>query len=169
MALGCNKLYTGGTPMKLRHKKTGEIGYFTFANWDDPVLIIRDKNGVQLAKYNSLAELNEEWEDYEEKQLGYWYYDTTANRVDFIDASNVSDEDKKLDQQIGNYFETEEEAEKAVEKLKAVKRLKDKGFRFDGWSSGLGKNTIYIIFWSGNDGELDLRNDLDLLFSGGEE
>ena len=32
--------------------------------------------------------------------------------------------------QIGNYFETKEEAEKAVEKLKAYKRLKDKGFRF---------------------------------------
>lgn len=52
--------------MKLRNKKTGEIGYFCFANWDSPVLIIMDKNGVQLAKYNSLAELNSEWEDYEE-------------------------------------------------------------------------------------------------------
>ena len=31
---------------------------------------------------------------------------------------------------IGNYFETKEEAEKAVEKLKAWKRLKDKGVTF---------------------------------------
>lgn len=52
--------------MKLRNKKTGEIGYFCFANWNEPVLIIMDKDGVQLAKYNSLAELNSEWEDCEE-------------------------------------------------------------------------------------------------------
>lgn len=32
--------------------------------------------------------------------------------------------------EIGNYFETKEEAEKAVEKLKAWKRLKDAGFYF---------------------------------------
>lgn len=31
--------------------------------------------------------------------------------------------------QIGNYFETREEAEKAVEKLKAWKRLKDDGLK----------------------------------------
>lgn len=49
--------------MKLRNKKTGEIGYFCFTNWDSPVLIIMDKNGIQLGKYNSLAELNKEWED----------------------------------------------------------------------------------------------------------
>lgn len=49
--------------MKLKNKKTKEIGYFCFANWNDPVLIIMDKNGVQLAKYNSLAELNAEWCD----------------------------------------------------------------------------------------------------------
>ena len=38
------------------------------------------------------------------------------------------------DKEIGNYFETVEEAEQAVEKLKAWKRLRDKEFRFIGWS-----------------------------------
>lgn len=52
--------------MKLRNKKIGEIGYFYFANWDSSVLIIVDRNGIQLAKYNSLAELNEEWCDVED-------------------------------------------------------------------------------------------------------
>lgn len=33
--------------------------------------------------------------------------------------------------EIGNYFNTLEEAEEAVEKLKALKRLKCKGFKFN--------------------------------------
>lgn len=42
--------------MKLRNKKTGEIGNFAL------VRAIGDIN------YTSLAELNEEWEDYEPKE-----------------------------------------------------------------------------------------------------
>ena len=52
--------------MKLRNKKTGEIlgslGSF----------IIQNPNGINceaITKYNSLAELNEDWEDYEEPKL----------------------------------------------------------------------------------------------------
>lgn len=109
--------------MKLVNKKTGEIGYFCFANWNDPVLIIMDKDGIQLAKYNSLSELNAEWEDYEEPKE-YWYI--YGNQVLKNDCDGVLEDRFK---EIGNYFETKEEAEKAVEKLKAVKRLKDKGFK----------------------------------------
>lgn len=117
--------------MKLKNKKTGEIGYFCFANWDSPVLIIMDKNGVQLAKYNSLAELNEEWCDYEEKPKGYWFIDAYGNIVqneitkhygdEYIDMTAAYESQK----QIGNHFETPEEAEKAVEKLKTWHKLMD--------------------------------------------
>ena len=139
--------------MKLRNKKTGEIRE------------IRDVLGGGLyVNYDSLAELNEEWEDYEEPKET-WYIDcdgevyepTRLNQFDLDRMSNI-----------GNLFENKEEAEKAVEKLKAWKRLKDKGFKFDGWSAGLGKNKIYTIFFSHNDGEYDLNKDLDLLF-GDEE
>ena len=112
--------------MKLKNKKTGEIGYFCFANWDSPVLIIMDKNGVQLAKYNSLTELNEEWEDYEEPKE-YWFIDFNGEIKEF---EVLGFEWKGWMKEIGNYFETREEAQKAVEKLKAFRRLKDKGFRF---------------------------------------
>ena len=109
--------------MKLRNKKTGEIVTFEtdiYADTED-----------RTYEFKSIAELNKEWEDYEEpKELGYWYYDTTANRPEFIESRHVTKEDKKLDKQIGNYFETKEEAEKAVEKLKAWKRLKDAGVTF---------------------------------------
>ena len=113
--------------MKLKNKKTGEIGYFCFANWDSPVLIIMDKNGVQLAKYNSLAELNEEWEDAPEEPKEYWYIDWNGE----VCRSDINDERTEQMKLIGNYFDTREEAEKAVEKLKAWKRLRDKGFRFE--------------------------------------
>jgi hypothetical protein len=111
--------------MKLRNKKTGEIGHLRSTNWNEIALIIMDKNGVQLGKYNSLAELNSEWEDYEEKKI---YYIDFKGEVQEATFENVWH--KQLEA-IGNYFNTREEAEKAVEKLKAWKRLKDKGFRFE--------------------------------------
>jgi hypothetical protein len=75
--------------------------------------------------------------------------------------------------EIGNYFETKEEAEKAVEKLKAWKRLKDKQFKFYGWNKGsLLKSLPNTIMFACDDTKIwsweDIRDDLDLLF-GGEE
>ena len=144
--------------MKLRNKKTGAIYKI------EDIDLGNNQDGIWLGftRYTSLAELCEDWEDFEEDKR-YWYIN--------CDGEIMSKELGWFNQAqdyIGNRFETKEEAEKAVEKLKAWKRLKDKGFRFDGWSAGLGKNKIYTIFWSHNDGEFDLRKDLDLLF-GGEE
>lgn len=66
--------------------------------------------------------------------------------------------------ELGICFETKLEAELAVEKLKAWKRLKDKWFRFVKYDTEhCGISTIYFIY----DNEID-KNDLDLLF-GGEE
>lgn len=155
--------------MKLRNKKTGEIGYFCFANWTDTVLIITDKNGIQLAKYNSLAELNKEWEDAPEEPKRYWYM---SNRGD---VRNIDDEDTDWDnnrKEIGNYYDTKEEAEKAVEKLKAWKRLKDKGFRFDGWYIGnITNNTNNHIDFSCHNGKdwKDIAEYLDTLFWQGKD
>jgi hypothetical protein len=105
--------------MKLRNKKTGEI-----IETGMSFLRVPDR---RKTVYKSLEELNEEWEDYEEPKE-YWYYDTTKNGIDKITHL----EDKEKDKEIGNYFETREEAEKAVEKLKAWKRLEDAGFKFIG-------------------------------------
>lgn len=99
--------------MKLRNKKTGEIrklpdGFFCGDN---------------------LKKICEEWEDYEEP-TEYWCIDWTGgvNHITVLDDVDKYEEDKK---QIGNYFETKEEAEKAVEKLKAWTRLVGKGFEFE--------------------------------------
>ena len=111
--------------MKLINKKTGEIG--DLKEWWD--LENRNIDGVgvyispdkPLKQYNSLAELNEEWEDYKEQKESYFidrdgeiYYTDRLNDYDLDNMKNI-----------GNYFETREEAEKAVEKLKAWKRLKE--------------------------------------------
>ena len=87
--------------MKLKNKKTGRI-------YEPPIHCLCGKD------YETLAEINEEWEDYEEPK----------------------DDDLDLDKackKICNYFETKATVEEAVEKLKAWKRLKDKyNFRFTG-------------------------------------
>lgn len=153
--------------MKLRNKKTGEIGYFCFANWDDPVLIIMDRNGVQLAKYNSLSELNAEWEDVEEPKE-YWYIGDSGEVWGFSHYY-LGTEIEETHREIGNLFETKEEAEKAVEKLKAWKRLKDKGFRFIGKTYETDKR-FGSLFYKVNEDTYseDIIHELNICF-GGEE
>ena len=122
-------------------------------------IAVKTERGVTWY-YRSLAELSEEWEDYEEpKKFFTIYYDGTIS--EFKDGDDDQIRDMKA---IGNYFVTKEEAEKAVEKLKAWKRLKDKGFKFDNFV----RNAIYYKL---SDEEIEKDNvleDLDLLF-GGEE
>lgn len=168
--------------MKLRNKRTREI--VDYISWE--------KGGVQISMYvfdtnkhyyyNSLAELNEEWEDASEEPLkSYWF-------INDLDGEPMKCELKKYTKssfikwsecrkQIGNYFETKQEAEKALEKLKAWKRLKDKGFRFIG-VRGIGKeidfdipkpyNHIWFDEYNAPKNEKEFYDDLLLLF-GGEE
>ena len=139
--------------MKLRNKKTCEIREIKNILLD----------GMFTA--NSLAELNEEWEDYEEPKE-YWYIDSDGEIL-----CEPADDRCKFDmdcKRIGNYFSTKEEAEKAVEKLKAWKRLKDASFRLTGWYGG--SETITYEFKDKPEGYIPVEEcaDLDLLF-GGEE
>ena len=152
--------------MKLRNKKTGEMGNLVSTNWNEDSLKVLDDNGIQLAKCGSLSELNEEWEDCKEPKE-YWCVDRIGgiNHITILDGVDEYKENKK---QIGNYFETKEEAEKAVEKLKAWKRLKDKGFRFDRWCNDNEKYLGDFVIYAHTKDLTDIVDDLDLLF-GGEE
>lgn len=72
-----------------------------------------------------------EWkyeEDYEEPKEYWRITDLGELKSIRLDQHHQNIEKCK---EIGNYFDTREEAEKAVEKLKAWKRLKDRNFRFD--------------------------------------
>lgn len=159
--------------MKLKNKKTGEIVdtlcqenamgiAFGIDHHDgDPIMVY----------YNSLAELNEEWEDYEEPKE-YWYIDTLEGQVcHYSYLPKEEDEGDKFNKQIGNYFETKEKAEKAVEKLKAWKRLKDKGFKFANkprYEYGEIRASIFDPTESYEE-QTKYWDDLDLLFGGENE
>ena len=120
--------------MKLKNKKTGRI-------YEPPIHCLCGKN------YETLAEINEEWEDYEEP------------KDDDLDVDRAC-------KKICNYFETKVTVEEGVEKLKAWKRLKDKGFRFEGWDN-TDPSTIhnFSLFVAIEDLE-GINKDLDLLFGG---
>lgn len=144
--------------MKLRNKKTGEIRE---AEAREDGIYMYNEYIKQWCKYK-LPALAEQWEYYEEPKE-YWYLDLDGeiNNDEGVYENRIERDMKE----IGNYFETEEEAKKAVEKLKAWKRLKDKGFRFTGYLGGDGAEVdrIYAEFPSEGNEE-----DVVLLF-GGEE
>lgn len=146
--------------MKLKNKKTGE-------NYETTMPIVfnikTSGGGEHTVSCESITELNEKWEDYKEPKE-YWYVSDTGDVFCSIDTEcQIAIYHKE----IGNYFDTLEEADKAVCKLKAWKRLKDKGFRFERWLLGdeYG-NTITFSDYIEYDDET--RANLNLLF-GGEE
>ena len=153
--------------MKLRNKKTGEIGFLVTSKTSGCYLIAND-DWLTCGIYKSLTKLNEEWENVPEESKEYWFigYDAQVECISEEDSDGI-----ELDKEIGNYFETKEEAEKAVEKLKAWKRLKDEGIRFNGWYYSLKGNreNLTVLLKMNTRCKIDnLAKDLDLLF-GGEE
>jgi hypothetical protein len=144
--------------MKLRNKKTGEIKEWGFA------MLQNVAQTTERRHYNSLAELNAEWEDTPEEPKEHWCITMYGG------ITRIKDDEEPIDDliEIGNYFNSKEDAYDAWDKLKAWKRLKDKGFRFLCW------NVDYTIDFTINGQNTDNRikeyNEvLDLLFSGGEE
>ena len=110
--------------MRLRNKKTGEIrkvhsGKITIFLEDE-----ENPHDPDFIRYNSLKELNEEWEDYEEPKE-YWYIAELCGGLQRKqDTDNGED---RFNKQIGNYFETKEEAESVVNLLKRIALIKSYG------------------------------------------
>lgn len=112
-------------------------------------------------------------EDYEEPKK-YWFIDAFGNIVqneitkhcgdEYTDMSNEYENQKS----IGNYFETRKEAEVAVRKLKAWKRLKDKGFEFVGCFKDNTINFEFVAHPLSYDEAEEAEQDLAFIF-GGEE
>jgi len=140
------------TIKKLRNKGTGKIGYL-YANKDVNYQVL-DENDCVLSVYDTLPRLIEEWEDY---KLNIWYNSTISGRYTI-----------EID------FATGEEAKKAMGKLKAWERLKDKGFKFNGvevFSEGLLEIDGVLPALEGADNvkRLKMIDDLYLLFPGDDE
>lgn len=77
-------------------------------------------------------EVNESTRWKPETEQKYYYADSDGSVDSDIWCDYSAIDDDRFD--IGNCFKTEEEAEKAVEKLKAWKRLKDSGLKFKDWN-----------------------------------
>ena len=107
--------------MKKRNKITGQILNF----FEAKDYFVGCKDDKVIGFYPS-SELNKEWEDYEEPKI--YDYITDFGAIHECETG-IFLEDEEERKRIGNYFESYEEAEKAVEKLKAWKRLKDNGVR----------------------------------------
>lgn len=153
--------------MKLRNKKTGEIGYLN--NGSNNQVQVARNTGYNYKHYDTLAELVEEWEDAPESKE-HWFIGEDGNPHTVPSEHYIFIERIK---EIGNYFVSEEEARRAVEKLKAWKRLKDKGFRFkdytrkfDGFKRVDG--SVFITAELDDEGCIGMIDDLDICF-GGEE
>lgn len=128
--------------MKLRNKKTGEI--------------VEANDFNIISEYNSLAELNKEWEDYEERKYDGLHI-AIMELADFI--QNEPNEDK-VDL---------EDCIKVLRKLEACQRLKHKGFRFIGKTYETDKRFGSIFYEVDKDTySEDIIDDLDLLFGGKE-
>lgn len=140
--------------MKLRNKNTGEIVVFGEG--------IVDLNQIGCKNVAEMIEAG--WEDYKEKE--YFYLDMDGDIRHTTNQAMVM-----YSKELGNCFETEEEAEKAVKKLKAWKRLKDSYCEpiMWKWKQDYPNDACYIevVYECHFDSGVH-DTDLDLLF-GGEE
>lgn len=150
--------------MKLRNKKTGEImddvQYRNYSTSDGFGLRMDGKEW----EYHSIAEFNEDWEDVPEEKKGI-----------------IEVKQGLVPTCVHIVMATEEEAEKAVERLRAWKRLKDRGFRFEGIKDDYTRilqsqepfrtGKRYLQFNKSEDEEWMKENweDLDLLFGGEDD
>ena len=153
--------------MKLRIKETGELledVKFIDTTLHKITIQYLDDGVLRECTIKNLSDI-EEVKDYEEPKE-YWYIDWTPEIGTYHTRDTGSDADERQ-KEIGNYFDTREEAELAVRKLKAWKRLKDEfDFKFTGWKRDEQYRGDFIITaqdWNTSDDKL-----LDLLF-GGEE
>lgn len=139
--------------MKIKNKRTGEIAAASIINSE---LVVHYSDG-RVERYSLLSEHYEE-----PKEI---YYLTERGVIN--SATDMSNFTLKMMKEIGNYFETKEEAEKAVENLKAWKRMKKCGLRF--WDLDTVHLKIGYSFENYTKEDIpQLKKDLALIF-GGEE
>lgn len=133
--------------MKLRIKETGEVledVKFIDTTLHKITIQYLDDGVLRECSIKNLSDI-EEVKDYEEPKAFGWRIDE-YNEPEEI-GFGFSLEELEYLKEIGLLFKTKEETEKAVERLKAWKRLEDKGFRFKDFEETdrgkLGDFTIY--------------------------
>lgn len=161
--------------MKLRTKfqdedfEFGEVVDVTIRNLPDNKLELKGeaaKGGIITFYYETLQDLYDNWEDYKELKQAYYitaWGDVSPYAKDIKKSFNV---DRKV--MIGNYFESKEEAEEAVEKLKALKRLQITSdacsYRLAGTNEGRGGIESFVYEIHIDFETMPDKSDMDKLF-----
>lgn len=125
------------------------------------VQALKHSGGIVAYRYDSIKDFTDHWEDAPEEPKKH--YEILGIGV-VIERKNTGDEifRNQNQREIGNDFETKEEAEKTVEKLKAWKRLKENGFKFTEWGVGFDNNLVIKAEYKRG----QIYDDMNLLFSG---
>lgn len=158
---------------KLKNKCSGEIVtpltmYYDATNEKYCINYLKDDGYDAVAYYDSIFDIWEHWEVVDIKSCHYFCSNSGKIHEEQDDNPSVNYEDRKL---IGNNFKTKADCEHAVEKLKAFKRLRQKGLVFCGWSIAKGKIDFIIDEHQvAQDGIVfdDVIRDMELLFSGND-
>lgn len=152
--------------------KAGEI----FELWDsiETQGLCRESDGVMAYHQKTLDKfpnILDEWFEEVEEPKNFWFIDEYSPACGVL-VENYNPDFWRYDEyyinklkEIGNYFSSKEEAELAVERLKAWKRLKDKGFKF----LDLGGKDIDFEYPDDCRNDHSFWKDLDLLLFGGKE
>lgn len=138
---------------KLRNKQTGEIVGFMIHKYAG----LSDDGNPVYEPFNGSID---EWEDAPEELKEYWYISDGGDVYGFS-YYYLGSEIEEAHREISNLFESKEEAEQAVEKLKAWRRLRELGlFR---WGS---LNEVKVA--CGYRHYVGIERDFEIVF-GGEE
>lgn len=173
--------------MKLKTKfqdnnfELGEVANagVSFHYHENKVVVHADKKGsvATVYEYDSIKDFTDHWEDASEEPKEHWAIDQFGEPINVSGLSRLQLE--KL-HRLGNDFPNKNATMKAIEKLKAWKRLEENGFRFIEWELDMktiadgkiwfdvGVNTQ----WDAEhllECEPEVKKSLDLLFGGGDD
>lgn len=156
--------------------KLGEVADVNIATMPDGRIkaqVVAKSGGVHTFFYDDLKTFTNDWEDAPEEPKEYWYISDFGYVFNHeINNKSVKSTIEEM-KSIGNYFLSKEEAEKAVEKLRAWKRVKRDLVSLHWQRERDGSFSVWGEFKTGNtlraDVYLDIHSkDLDICF-GGEE
>lgn len=145
--------------MKFKNKATKEIRK---AEMRDDGIYLYSETAEEWRKcdWEVLAKY---WEEYkEEPKVGYMI-DPMEEDCVATEDSGYEEPDIERAKELGIWLGTKEEAELAVRKLKAFKRLKDKGFEIEKWEWRFGVGKAWIAM-KGSCPDEEMREDLTILF-----
>lgn len=157
-------LFPAGTICEIREPDNYSKSVFE-VNADGSLVEIMDRGELRVirdeGKFDEWFEEVDESKAWKPEEGGKYYCISYGGSVYL--TRYFSDKIDRHLFEIGNCFKTAEEAEKAVEKLKALRRLREKGLKFKSWEASGIHITIHASIPDISCSSRDVT-DLDLLF-----